>query len=375
MRIGFDGKRAVANYTGLGNYSRYILHALSSFYPSDEYILYAPKRKESPAITELQKSGNIRFVYPGKKTDKIFSSYWRTKGILKDLKKDKIDIFHGLSNEIPLGISRTGIKAVVSIHDLIFLRYPELYKPIDRKIYTAKFRYAARNSDLVIAISECTKKDLIHFFSIPEEKIRVVYQGCDNRFSIGYSQEEKEIIRKKYNLPEKFILNVGSMEARKNLLLAVRAMKDIDPEIHLVAVGKVTPYVEDIKKEIISLGLKERVHFFHQFPFSDLPILYQLASIFIYPSFFEGFGIPIIEALSSGIPVIAATGSCLEEAGGKDSMYVNPKCPEELSDAICKILEDETLYHHMQIMGKEYVKRFSPQHIAQDLMGVYLSLF
>jgi glycosyltransferase involved in cell wall biosynthesis len=215
----------------------------------------------------------------------------------------------------------------------------------------------------------------VSFFNIPEEKIKVVYQSCRESFSKTYSGERKSEIKEKYRLPDKFLLNVGSMEERKNLLLIVKALKKIDPDIHLVAAGKSTPYVHDVMKYVNDNNLQHRVHLLHEVSFSDLPVLYHSARLFIYPSFFEGFGIPVIEALNSGIPVIAATGSCLEEAGGPGSVYVDPNNEKELARMINVILYDPDLQHKMIAGGKQYAERFLPDRIADDMMNVYSNLF
>lgn len=373
MKVGFDAKRAIQNNTGLGNYSRYIIEILSKYFEGNTYVLYAPKKKENARLKELQTRKNVCFIF-SKAGWKYFSSLWRTWGINKTLIKDKIDIFHGLSNELPLRINRSGIKTVVSIHDLIFLRYPNYYKPIDRFIYRLKFRYACKIADRIIAISECTKKDIISYFNIPEAKINIVYQGFHPNFSHTVSPEKKMDVIRKYALPPQFLLYVGSIEERKNLLLVVRALKQIDKEIHLVAVGKKTPYQDIIEQYITTNELCERVHIYNNIPFEDLPSFYQSSRLFVYPSRYEGFGIPIIEALASGIPVIAAKGSCLEEAGGENSVYIHPDDNNGLAEKITTILCDDSLREYMIEKGQQYIDRFSDSVIADHILRVYKSV-
>jgi glycosyltransferase involved in cell wall biosynthesis len=372
MNVGFDAKRAVRNNTGLGNYSRYVIEILSKYYPDNRYILFAPKQKENSRLKTILSQTNISFVFP-RGISRKFSSIWRIFGVKKDIQKNNVVIYHGLSNELPVGIKKTGIKSVVTIHDLIFLRYPEYYNPVDRAIYRFKFELACRNADKIIAVSECTKRDIISFFRIPEEKITVVYQGCHPVYGAEVSEERKTAVTKKYSLPSRFLLNVGSIESRKNLLLAVKALKNVPDDIHLVAVGKSTLYQHEIETYAGKSGLSPRLHLLNDVAFEDLPIIYRLASVFVYPSFFEGFGIPVIEALSSGVPVIAATGSCLEEAGGPGSIYVNPNNDTELSERIVKILNNNELSKKMVKTGIEYVKRFSEETIASEIMNVYES--
>jgi glycosyltransferase involved in cell wall biosynthesis len=373
MNIGFDAKRAVQNNTGLGNYSRYVIEILSEYYPGNRYFLFAPKQKDNGRLKTIRSRTNISFVFPCGMA-KSFSSLWRILGIKKNIRANEIAVFHGLSNELPIGIKKNGVKSVVTVHDLIFLRYPQYYKPIDRMIYRFKFKLACRNADKIIAVSECTKRDIVSFFHIPAEKIAVIYQGCHPVFDVKVSEEKKKAVAEKYQLPPRFLLNVGSIEARKNLLLAVKALKNIPDEIHLVAVGKSTPYQKEVEEYAAKSGLTSRLHLLNNVTFDDLPAIYQSADIFVYPSFFEGFGIPVIEALTSGIPVIAATGSCLEEAGGPASIYIDPKNDRELSEQIIVLLNDKEQAKNRVEAGREYVKRFSEKTIASEIMKVYESL-
>lgn len=371
MKIGFDAKRITSNQTGLGNYGRYIVNILSLYFPENKYILFSPGKGKDKLVKQIRDSSSIFYRYPISSWSK---SLWRQFSIVNDLKKEAIALYHGLSNELPLNIKKNHIPSIVTIHDLIFIRYPQFYKRFDRMIYSYKFRKACENATRIIAISEMTKKDIIHFFNIPTEKIDVVYQGCDPSFTHKVSPEYLNRIKKKYDLPDQFLLCVGSIEQRKNLLLILKSMKYLESDISLIAIGKRTKYTEEVEKYIIENNLQSRIKIFHQIPFEELPSFYQLATIFIYPSFFEGFGIPIIEALHSNLPVIAATGSCLEEAGGPDSLYVDPYNEKELSEKINKVLSDTSFATHMKIKGKEYTTKFDDRKIASQLVHIYSNI-
>jgi glycosyltransferase involved in cell wall biosynthesis len=234
---------------------------------------------------------------------------------------------------------------------------------------------ACEKADKIIAISECTKRDIVSFFHIPEEKIKVIYQSCHQIFKEEIPEEVKQATSEKYQLPSTFLLYVGSIEPRKNLLLAVKALKKLPENIHLVAIGKSTPYQSKVIAYARKSGLESRLHLKNSFPFEDLPIIYRLSSLFLYPSFFEGFGIPIVEALMSGVPVIAAKGSCLEEAGGPGSIYIDPENETELAGKIVEVLGDKSMAQEMIEAGKKYAKRFSDSEIASEVMTVYQSLF
>jgi glycosyltransferase involved in cell wall biosynthesis len=369
MNIGFDAKRAVQNNTGLGNYSRFVLEIMSEFFPDSGYFLFAPKNRDNQRLAVLKSRRQVKFVFP-RGFAKIFPSLWRIFGDRQALKQYEIDFFHGLSNELPLFIPKN-IKTAVTVHDLIFLRYPQFYRPVDRWIYRQKFRIACKTADIVIAVSECTKRDITDFFGIPEEKIRVVYQSCHPQFKTVANTGKIRAVREKYSLPEDFILFVGSIEQRKNLLLAVKALKYLPEAIHLVALGKSTDYQREIESYARLNNLVSRLHIFNNFPFEEFPAVYQMARVFVYPSFFEGFGIPVIEALNSGTPVVAALGSCLEEAGGPDSFYVDPTNERELASRISEILNSRELADRMSIQGKKYAEKFDPRRIAGQLYEIY----
>lgn len=368
LKIGYDGKRAANNLTGLGNYSRSLIAQIAKQFYSNIYIVYSPKIKDNIEKLPLFSLKNVVLKFPHKGNIKLF---WRSFTILNQLKKDQVDLFHGLSQEIPFGIKRAKIKSIVTIHDLIFLRLPHNYKLIDRIIYKFKSKYACKNSDRIIAISQQTKNDIIELYNINPDKIEVIYQSCDDIFKTLRSFEENEKVRNKYHLPEKYLLNIGTIEHRKNLLLIIKALPNVDKDYPLVVIGKETNYSKLVKKEISNLGLENRVIFLSSIPFSDLPSIYQMAKIFIYPSVYEGFGIPIIEALYSKTPVIAANGTCLEEAGGPHSIYVSSNDVIALANTINKVIDDQNLQIKMKEKGMLFVQRFNSNIICDQLMNCY----
>ncbi|MDR2847938.1 MAG: glycosyltransferase family 4 protein [Bacteroidales bacterium] len=373
MVIGFDAKRALANYTGLGNYSRYVIHNLSICCPAHSYRLYAPKDTHHPDLDALRHQENIKTVFPHG-LNKLTSSLWRSRNIVSTLVHDGVQLYHGLSNEIPVGLKKAGIRSIVTIHDIIFLRYPGYYKPIDRAIYLKKMRYACREADHIVTVSDSTRRDVISYFGVDPQKISVIYQGCDDSFHMTVSDAKKKEVKTKYGLPEKFMLSVGTIEARKNLLLTVKAMLHISKDIHLVAVGRQTAYAEQVKDFVAKNHLEARVHLLTGVPLSDLPAIYQSAQLFVYPSFYEGFGIPVIEALYSNLPVIAAIGSCLLEAGGHHSVYVSPENEKALAEEITKIMSNDALRAKMITEGKKHAFRFDDQFLSQQMIQLYQSV-
>jgi glycosyltransferase involved in cell wall biosynthesis len=375
MRIGYDAKRAFQNFTGLGNYSRDLIKNIIENFDENEYWLYAPRILNHPITKSLEELKNVHFKSPQSSIDKTFKSLWRSVNLEKELKNDGIEIFHGLSNEIPIRKKSSNVKYVVTIHDLIFKRFPRNYKAIDRRIYNTKFKYACKKADKIIAISQQTKQDIIDFYGIQPSKIEVIYQTCHENFKKTYTEEIKNHIRDKFELPEKFILNVGTIETRKNLNAIIQALCLMQNETPLVVVGRSTRYMNFLKVQMAKLKINHnKIIFLKNVSIEELPSIYQMASVFVYPSFFEGFGIPIIEALYSGTPVITTKGSCFPEAGGPDSIYINPEDFQELADKIDLVISNKNLSNEMSLRGKNYVQKFDSLKLAQQVMGIYNQL-
>ncbi len=373
ITIGFDAKRAVTNTTGLGSFSRTLINDLLKDSNDFDFILYAPDLGKDYLREQINKSDRLQ-IKTSNKNLKIFKDYWRSKGIVKDLIKDKVDIFHGLSGELPQGIRKSGIKSVVTIHDLIFLRHSEFYNPIDVKIYTHKFFSTINQADKIIAISECTKRDILHYSNVKEEKIDVIYQSYNKIYSAIVTNDKKQEIKQKYSLPDRFILNVGSIERRKNVLLAVKALSQLDKNIHLVIVGKKTDYLKEVESYVKQHSLNDRVHIYHNISNEELRVFYKLAEIFVYPSIYEGFGIPIIEAIANDLPVVACKGSCLEEAGGEYSYYVGTNDVVEMTQALKTLLDNEDKRTLAINESKKYIQRFANTNAVDKYFNVYNSL-
>ena len=366
MRIGYDAKRIFHNASGLGNYSRDLVRILATYYPKNNYHLYNPKKqklnrwKAQPNTIEHQPKGIWRCLH----------SLWRQGPIVRQLKKDSIDVFHGLSGELPKGLD---IPSVVTVHDLIFYRYPELYKSIDVEIHKRKVNHAVKTASKIVAISEQTKADLVEFTATPAENIDVIYQGCHPIFKTTFTEKTLNAVAKKYQLPKKFVLCVGTLEARKNALSIAKALKDTSH--HMVFVGKVKAHGEKLKTYVKENNMQDRVLFIHHVAIEDLAGIYQNATVFCYPSFFEGFGIPIIEALYSGVPVITTKGGCFSEAGGSSSIYIDPHSETELQTAVKSLYAESHKSRKKRVEeGLNYVQKFNDDALAKQWNALYKSL-
>jgi len=376
MKIGFDAKRAFQNNTGLGNYSRTLISSLVKDFPEEEYYLFAPKQT---TMYDLSTQPQLQVVLPQQPLYRWFKSAWRSRFVVKDLLRYHIGLYHGLSHELPFGIHKSGIRSVVTMHDLIFERYPEQYNPIDVLTYRRKARYACLHADKVVAISGQTKQDLITYYNTPAHKIEVIYQSCDPSFGIRYPDEDIAAMGAKYQLPSQYFLYVGSLIERKNLMGIVTAMNTLKGtlDLPLVVLGNGSGYKKKVKAYLEANGLTQQVIFLNdhvRLENSELPLLYQGAMALIYPSIFEGFGIPILEALWSRTPVITSHGSCFAETAGDAALYVDPMDPGAIADAMKQVVHNPSLVKQMQEKGWRHAQQFTPGKCAAAMMKVYQQL-
>lgn len=371
LTIGFDAKRAVQNLTGIGNYSRLVLDVLTSRCPENRYLLFAPHAVRNPRLDPLLERRGVEVRTPDTSFGRMATHLWRTRGLTGQLRRSGIDLYHGLSNELPAGIGRSGIPSVVTIHDLIFRRVPESYHAADRRICDWKFRRAAEAATRIIAISRRTAADIEELYGIDPSKIDIVYQGCAPAFHKSVGKSDIDRVRAAYGLPERYIAAVGTVEMRKNQQLAVRALERLPKSVKLVIVGRRSGYASELDRVIASAGAGDRVIFLTGVDFADLPALYAGAAVASYTSRYEGFGIPVIEAIASGTPVIAATGSCLEEAGGPGAVYVDPDDPAAYAEAAMRIMDDCALRDRMVAEGREHIRAFSADNFAEGLVSSY----
>lgn len=366
MKIGYDAKRIFNNTTGLGNYSRALLRNVHQFYPENEYLLFTPKINDHIKTTFFQQE--FKIIQP----NILPQSIWRTYYMSEDIQKEKVDIFHGLSNEIPRGLKPT--KSIVTIHDVIFKILPQTYPFIDRNIYNKKIKYSCENADIIIAISESTKQDILKYYPIKENKIKVVYQSCH---PIYYEKNNwnNKALKNKLNLPNEFMLSVGSLELRKNTLIILKAIKAIPEKqrIPLFILGKGEKYKNKLQKYIQENKLKKWIFFIEEFiSLPELKCLYELATLIVYPSLYEGFGLPVVEGLLSKTPVITSNVSSLPEAAGLLSLTIDPRNEAAIKDAILKVLADSELQNKMIEEGYKYaLSKFSPREVTKNLMDIY----
>lgn len=372
MIIGYDASSIVKDYAGVGSYSRTLMNDLSALVPQSVSLnLYAPDEGSEELRCQVTPRAGLRFLYPDNCFCGLQKDLWRIKGIVNDLRRDGVNLFHGLCGMLPDGIHDAGIKTVVTIHDIIFMRHPEYYNLFDRLYLGWRFRHTCAEADRIIAISECTKRDIMLYGNVPPEKIDVIYQSCGTRFKLRESEKKLHEVHTRYMLPERYIVSVGTIEERKNVMLAVRALRLLPEDVSLVIVGRPTRYLARLRAFAIRNNLTSRIRLLREVPNEDLPAIYQMAEVSVYPSRYEGFGIPVIEAIQSGLPVVACTGSCLEEAGGNDTLYVGPDDSYGMAEAIKSVLKGAPGREERIERSRQYITRFEGNNVARQVMDVY----
>lgn len=377
MNIGIDAKRIFFNNSGLGNYGRRFYLALAKGFPGDSFFLYTPRPvpANNPYLSILR--NNSQTIFPRHSFHKILGgALWRSALINGQLIKDNIGVYYGLSNEIPFGIRGLKLAKVVIIHDLIFLRYPELYPAIDVYFYKRKTLYSCKYADCIIAASEQTKNDIINFYGINPEKISVLYPCTDPLF---YAKEVEDSTAF-FQPARKYVISVGAITPRKNLMKTIEAFEtvkdkyDLDLVVIGTAVGLGRKYLEKIMDFNAKHKLTGRVHFLGNVPYQFVPDICRKAQLMVYPSQFEGFGMPIVEGLFSKIPVITSAGGCFPEAGGDAAIYINPEVPAEIAAQISNVMDSAKLRDEIVTRGILYAEKFSQSTIEKDILAFHQSI-
>jgi glycosyltransferase involved in cell wall biosynthesis len=367
-RVCLDLSPAVHQHAGLGRYAQELLLALAVTDGQNEYVVFYNNSATARVDPTLERFPKI--------TTPLSYKPWRLSAMLAHFARipqdplfPGVDLFHATDHLLPYF---RRIKSVFTLHDLIFLFHPETHKPLNRWFLTLMMPRFLRAADAVIAVSECTKRDAVRFYGIPEEKITVIYEGVNPRFRLA-SPEAIAAVRARYGLPEHFILYVGTIEPRKNLTALLEAFHHLlaTHDLRLVFVGKKGWLYEGFFRRLRELGLEDRVIFTGYVPDEDLPAIYSAADLFVFPSLYEGFGLPVLEAMACGTPVVCSNTSSLPEVAGDAALLVDPADVRALAGAMERVLTDETLRADLQARGLEQARRFSWARAAQETMQVY----
>ena len=351
MRIGIDAQSASGKSTGIGAYTRNL-------------------------IDHIEKTGEASFsCFDSGKEDlnTIERVSWENIGLFLKAKNSDIDLLHVPGFAGPM--FKGSIKTVTTVHDLIGIIYPENLGIISRVYWQKWLPTCVKNSDFIIADSQNTKQDIIKLLNIPAEKIQVILLAVEDKFKPCQDVSFLDSLRTKYKLPDKFILNVGTIEPRKNIAGLIDAFNEYvkfhDGEMDLVLVGKKDWGYEQVKAKVDKLDLASRVVFTDYVEAQDLPGLYNLAEVFVYPSFYEGFGLPVLEALSSGCPVISSNVSSIPEIVGESGILLDPEDVNGLAISFGKFDKKIFLRSDFSEKGIERSKKFSWKRTAEETLEVY----
>ncbi len=369
--IGFDAESAARSKTGIGNYGRFIINALASACVSNTYLrLYITKQHNNAYFDRVAALRNVEAMEPDGRLWRRLSWLWRAIGVSRDAKNGSVELYHGLDNRLPYGLAHYNIRSIITIHDLRFLRFGSK-NPISAYLDKHRLHSSCRRADRIIAVSEGTKHDLVELMNIDPEKIDVIYTGCDPCYTAPIDAEYVAAVKEQYKLPERYILNVGTQSKRRNIELILDAMTKLPEPIDLVAVGAPTSHTRRLAALARKLGIDSRVHFIVCDSNEELAAIYRGAELLVNPTHYSTFGMPLVEALNVGIPVIGATGSSHEEAAGPNGIYVSTDNSAELADKIDALLNNEELRRQVVEHGKSHVSRFRPEVTAYNILNCY----
>ncbi len=378
MRIGIDIRNISKRRTGDEVVFFNLVKNLAKIDDVHEYWLFTDIIEESilgNIIKNLEISEKHNFKIVSLKSTNRF--IWNLWTLQRYLRRNPVDVYH-TQYILPFFIPRK-IKLITTIHDISFNFFPQFIKWTDLFFLKMLIPWSLKRTDKIIAVSKFTKDEIIRFYKIAPEKVEVAYNSVGNNFAQNYfPQKEVDVVRTKYNLPEKFILYLGTMQPRKNLSFLIEAyvgIKDKIPGVKLVLAGKKSyNYDRKIDQIVASYKLEKDVLFPGFIDELDKPVVFYLSQLFVFPSLYEGFGIPILEAMSQGVPVLAADISSLREVGGEGALYFNTSDLASLKDKIYNVSVDNNLKNKLVNSGLEKVKVFSWEKSAREMVRIYNSL-
>lgn len=364
MRIGIDGRYIQDHFPGIGRYTYNLIQALTKAAPEDSFVLlHNPKLVNTRYDLGTLQSPNLEIVAVDAPTFSL-AEQWRLPSIVRGL---RLDLFHSPYYLKPYLLP---CPSVVTIYDLIPRLYPEYVSSGARVIFEMAIRLAIVTSRLVISVSQSAKEDLVRLLGVPPSKVCVTPLGVDSQFK---PVNEKAIfnLRQKHDLPEGYILYLGTNKPHKNLARLVEAFAEVKTEQKLVLAGKEDPRYSEAHEVTKQLGLQDRVVFLGQVSEDDLPALYSGAALFVFPSLCEGFGLPLLEAMACGVPVISSSTSSLPEIAGQAAVMVAPLDLSQLARALERVLGDSNLRASMREEGLKQAAQFSWERTAVETLAVY----
>lgn len=375
MRIGFDVRPFLKEETGVGIYFKNLLFSLSRIDHSNEYYLFSSSLKDrfsSEKIPLFAKKRFRDFPFPVK----VMNFFWYKLSWppLDYFFRTELDLTH---SPIPLILPTKG-KKIVTVHDLFFMDFPRMIDREVRKNFVSKIKNSLLEADGIVAVSQFTRNQLLERFAIEEKKVKVIYHGLDPKFKTDISPDEIEKIKKVYSLSPSFILFVGAIEPRKNLLNLIEALKIIHKKykkIPLVIVGRISQDYKNLEKKIKQNKLESWIKMMGYLPDNEVRVFYRLASLLAFPSFCEGFGLPLIEAMASSLPVATSQASAMPEIAQDAALFFHPEDPEDIADKIIIALKNEDLRETLKARGRKRVLDFDWGTTAAETLSFYRDIY
>ncbi|MBI3740413.1 MAG: glycosyltransferase family 4 protein [Chloroflexi bacterium] len=365
LHIGIDFTSAARERAGIGRYARELVRALSRVDAENAYVLFVP-RDARPELLSFAFPRNFS-IRRAPITERYLAALWQRARVPLFVEAfiGTVDVFYSPDFLLPPTRAR---RALVTAHDLSYVRVPEYFPaPLLNYLNRAVPR-ALKRADLILADAASTQRDLVDVYGSPAQKIRVLYPAADARFRADISDAERARVRAKYDLNPPYILSVGTLQPRKNYSRLIQAFAKMPmTNYQLLIVGGKGWMYDEIFQTIARLHLRERVRVMDFIADEDLPALYAMATLFVYPSLYEGFGLPILEAMQSGAPVISSNSSSLPEAGGDAALYFDPRDVNALAGAMQRALADEKLRGDLRARGFAQAQKFSWEKSALKL--------
>lgn len=364
LRIGLDGTPLLGQRSGVGNYTGRLLAALIQAYPEWEYLLYSnrPLGRLEPALERATP------VYSRLSSRRLL---WMHCLLPSAIHRSRPQLCHFPNSMAPLWQQSP---FVLTIHDASLFLYSQFHPPARLLSIRVALPLLARRAAAIITVSRSARADLIRTLNIAAEKVHVIYEAASARFRPVTDAAHQEALRRKYNLPQQFLLYVGTIEPRKNLRRLVRALHRIRRygfRQPLFLVGSDGWRMGELHAEIERLGLEDAVRFTGYVPTEDLPGLFSMATLFVFPSLYEGFGLPPLEAMACGAPVLTSNSTSLAEIYGGGAYLVNPRDEQELAAALMELLADEDMRRDLARRGRRHARRFSWNKAASKTAAVY----
>ena len=377
MKIVIDALPAMLQRTGIGHYTYNLIKRFPKIARGDDFYLcdalsgmclYNTARLDgTKSADRFLNISKVSFPFV---TLARLSLLLRNKLQGATTKVEEADVFFGTNYRGLFG----PFKTVITVHDMAHEYFPDAIEGKTLNYLRSELPAVAQKAHCIIAVSNATRNDIIKFLHVPAEKVRVVYLGVDEAFHPISNHSLLKTTRRRYNLPESFILCVGTIQPRKNLMGLLQAYARLcqDENFHhdIVLAGGVGWNNVGLKEHIDSLGISSRVHFTGYLPDADLPLIYNLCDIFVFPSIYEGFGLPVLEAMASGVPVMTSKTSSLPEVAGDAALLVDPASIEEMAAGMMRLLTDQDLRTRCRERGIARAKLFTWERCTRETMQV-----